>query len=49
MTCCSIYVLQSISQVIDKDEDVKKTRSSIEGGVQRAATRLQEYVRTWDE
>ncbi len=41
--------LQTICQVVDKDEDVKKTRSSIESGVQNAATRLQEYVMTWDE
>lgn len=46
--CVRIF-LQTICQVIDRDEDVKKTRSSIEGGVQNAATRLQEYVMTWDE
>ena len=40
---------QSICQVIDKDDDVKKTRTSIENGVQRAASNLQEYVKTWDE
>ena len=40
---------QAMSQVIDRDEEVKKIRTSIESGVEKAAAQLQEYTHNWDE
>ncbi len=42
-------VPQPISVVIEQDEDVKKTRAFIDGGVEKAAAQLQEYTKNWDE
>jgi hypothetical protein len=35
--------------VIDRDEDVKKIRVSINTGLEKAAKQLQAYVKNWDE
>ncbi len=40
---------QAISVVMDQDEDVRKTRASIEAGVEMAATQLVAYTKSWDE
>ena len=35
--------------MIDKDEEVKKIRMTIDAGVDKAAQKLQEYIKNWDE
>jgi hypothetical protein len=40
---------QAISRVIDSDEEVGKSRTLIDGGVEKAAKQLQEYTKRWDE
>ena len=42
--------LQAIYQVIEEDEEIKKTRVVVEEGVERVAKLLHtEFLRTWDE
>lgn len=35
--------------VVDKDEEVKKIRTAIDVGVEKATRQLQEYSKSWDE
>ena len=43
------YLHQPISKVIDSDEEVKKSRTLIDGGVEKAAKQLEEYTKRWNE
>lgn len=40
---------QPISKVIDEDEEVGKSRTLIDGGVEKAAKQLEEYTKRWNE
>ena len=40
---------QPISKVIDGDEEVRKSRTLIDGGVEKAAKQLEEYTKRWNE
>ena len=43
------FFSQAISRVIDGDEEVGKSRTLIDSGVEKAAKQLQEYTKRWDE
>ena len=45
----NFYSVQPIHQVIDRDDEVKKIRTTITAGVEKAAKQLQAYTRNWDE
>ena len=46
---CILPCPQAICEVIGRDDDVRKIRTSIEAGVEKAAAQLQEYTKNWDK
>ena len=46
--CVSLF-LQPIAHVIDGDEEVGKSRTLIDSGVEKAAKQLEEYTKRWNE
>ena len=42
-------ILKAISRIVDSDEEVGKSRTLIDSGVEKAAKQLQEYTKKWDE
>lgn len=45
----SVTYCQAISRVIDGDDEVGKSRTLINSGVEKAAKQLEEYTKRWDE